>query len=308
MGSWKDMPDGREKYQAYLCSREWSEIRERVRKRSGGICERCVTNRMDHVHHLTYERKYAERLDDLQAQCKPCHDFTHAKSNIDPARNRPVFVDGIAVRKFYLAGKITKTTWRSEIVKEWQFETSDAPFRSGIAESGGSEWRVVPHASECMSGVFLDYVGPWWAPANDWGHACATNGVYPHAYGKEEEDNHGMPLGYISDENMEWATGTVANLVREAIAGCDMVFAWIDSNDCLGTMFELGMAWRAGKAVVVASPTKFDWRETWLARQFAGHLVFADSAGEAWRFFWGNVVERKENWKTVAITSRRSKA
>lgn len=297
------MEDGKEKYQAYLCSREWSVLREKVRKRAGGICERCATHPMDHVHHLTYARRYAERLEDLQAQCKPCHDFTHAKSNIDPARNRPVFVGGIAVRKFYLAGKITNTTWRSEIVKDWQFETSDAQFRAGVAESGGSEWRVVRQAAECVSGVFLDYVGPWWSPVSNWGHACATQNTYPHAYGAEETDNHGMPLGYISDENMEQATSNVSRLVREAVFGCDIVFAWIDSNDCLGTMFELGMAWRSGKVVVVASPTSFDWRETWLAREFAGCLVFADSAGEAWRRFWRSVSERNTN---KIITSRRS--
>jgi hypothetical protein len=45
---WQAMPDGPEKYQAYLCSREWAERKEAVKKRCGGICERCHTNPAEH--------------------------------------------------------------------------------------------------------------------------------------------------------------------------------------------------------------------------------------------------------------------
>jgi hypothetical protein len=37
---WKLLPDGREKYQAYLCSPEWGGRRAAVERRSGGMCER----------------------------------------------------------------------------------------------------------------------------------------------------------------------------------------------------------------------------------------------------------------------------
>lgn len=82
---WKDIPgDSKEKYSLYLCSREWSEKKEAVHARSGGICERCLIHAIDHVHHLTYARRYAELFEDLQGICKPCHDFTHGKSQVDP--------------------------------------------------------------------------------------------------------------------------------------------------------------------------------------------------------------------------------
>jgi hypothetical protein len=86
---WRSIQDDREKYAAYLCSREWSVKREAVRKRSGGKCERCHVLPMDHVHHLTYERKYHEELEDLQASCKACHEFTHGKSEFDPCSDEP---------------------------------------------------------------------------------------------------------------------------------------------------------------------------------------------------------------------------
>jgi len=82
---WRTITDDREKYQAYLCSREWAEKREAVRKRAGDKCERCKVLPMAACHHLTYERKYREELTDLQAICQACHDFTHGKSGVDPS-------------------------------------------------------------------------------------------------------------------------------------------------------------------------------------------------------------------------------
>ena len=86
-GDWHVIEDDREKYSAYLCSREWSELREAVRKRANNKCERCMVMPMDACHHLTYERKYQERLEDLMSICNYCHDYTHGKSDIDPLAN-----------------------------------------------------------------------------------------------------------------------------------------------------------------------------------------------------------------------------
>lgn len=82
---WRTISDDREKYSAYLCSREWWVKREAVKKRCNGICERCGRNQMDSCRHLTYERKYCEELTDLQGICKDCHEFTHGKNGFDPA-------------------------------------------------------------------------------------------------------------------------------------------------------------------------------------------------------------------------------
>lgn len=81
---WKEITDDREKYAAYLCSREWSVLKEAVHERALGLCERCFTRKIDAVHHLTYARKYAEHLDDLQGLCNGCHEFTHGKNSVDP--------------------------------------------------------------------------------------------------------------------------------------------------------------------------------------------------------------------------------
>lgn len=77
---WRDIPDRErdEKYNAYLCSREWGILKQKVRKRAAGMCEFCHVRAMDAVHHLTYIRKFNERLDDLAAICNECHEHQHA--------------------------------------------------------------------------------------------------------------------------------------------------------------------------------------------------------------------------------------
>lgn len=71
-------------YHRYLASREWALKREAVRRRSGNHCERCLVGPQDAVHHLTYEHKFNESLEDLQAICDPCHAFLSGVSDIDP--------------------------------------------------------------------------------------------------------------------------------------------------------------------------------------------------------------------------------
>jgi hypothetical protein len=87
MKDWKDFSeDSREKYQLYLCSREWAEKRQAIIDRASGICERCGRAPISDVHHLTYERKYAEDPADLAGFCEWCHSFTHGKLQHDPCK------------------------------------------------------------------------------------------------------------------------------------------------------------------------------------------------------------------------------
>lgn len=88
---WKTISNDKEKYAAYLCSREWAVKREEVRDRAHGKCERCQVLPMDACHHLTYKRKFEERIEDLQAICTPCHEFTHGKDDFDPAEHQSWF-------------------------------------------------------------------------------------------------------------------------------------------------------------------------------------------------------------------------
>ena len=66
----------RDKYQKYLQSDAWQEKRATILKMSGYRCRRCGA-RATEVHHETYKRIYKERLSDLTALCRSCHEKAH---------------------------------------------------------------------------------------------------------------------------------------------------------------------------------------------------------------------------------------
>lgn len=74
----------KEERNRYYASREWALLKEQVKERADGICERCERRPIGQTHHLTYERFGHELLTDLQGQCDECHTFVSGKSNVDP--------------------------------------------------------------------------------------------------------------------------------------------------------------------------------------------------------------------------------
>jgi hypothetical protein len=64
-------------YYEYLRSRQWRFLCSCVWRRCHGICEQCGQEPMRHTHHLTYERLFHERLDDLLGLCELCHACSH---------------------------------------------------------------------------------------------------------------------------------------------------------------------------------------------------------------------------------------
>lgn len=67
------------KYTLYLNSDDWKNKRSLVLKRDNNICQACLTNAANQVHHLTYERVFNEPLFDLVSICNTCHDKIHNK-------------------------------------------------------------------------------------------------------------------------------------------------------------------------------------------------------------------------------------
>jgi 5-methylcytosine-specific restriction endonuclease McrA len=64
-------------YKQYLQSPQWQAKRRKILHRAGYRCELCRKAKPLQVHHLTYERKFRERLGDLQAVCDRCHRRIH---------------------------------------------------------------------------------------------------------------------------------------------------------------------------------------------------------------------------------------
>lgn len=68
------------KYEAYINSQEWKELKIDLLQQRGCSCERCnkklAPNKLQ-VHHKTYERLYEELATDLEILCGPCHMNEH---------------------------------------------------------------------------------------------------------------------------------------------------------------------------------------------------------------------------------------
>jgi 5-methylcytosine-specific restriction endonuclease McrA len=61
-------------YRDYLRSDKWKAKRQAVFKHYGKRCYACGKQpKVLHVHHLTYDRLFRERLGDLIPLCVPCH-------------------------------------------------------------------------------------------------------------------------------------------------------------------------------------------------------------------------------------------
>ena len=229
-----------ERYQRYLCSREWAEKREAVRARSHGYCERCFINPMDACHHLTYARKYNEQLEDLQAICDNCHAFTHGKTSCDRWS---------VGKSIYLAGKVYAGCWRHKLVR-------------GLRSAGSGDWTPIEDGLTCVApeGVqySFNYVGPFFTSCD---HGCCHG-----------SNQHGNGPGCMESGSQDNRWQTYRNC-RNAISECDYLLAWIDTKDCFGTLVEIGMAVGIDRDVIIGTPVDFDWSDLWFATYSGAHFV-----------------------------------
>lgn len=67
-------------YREYLATPEWAEKRKQALARAGHRCQLCNGRERLEVHHRTYDRRGAERPDDLVTLCRSCHARHHGKS------------------------------------------------------------------------------------------------------------------------------------------------------------------------------------------------------------------------------------
>jgi hypothetical protein len=64
-------------YEEYLLTPEWRERADKAKARAGWRCQFCNSTDNLEAHHRTYERRGAERDEDLVALCDRCHGGLH---------------------------------------------------------------------------------------------------------------------------------------------------------------------------------------------------------------------------------------
>jgi len=117
--------------------------------------------------------------------------------------------------RVYLAGKIRQNCWRHRLI-------------DGLRTHS---WNDGPLAQE----EFI-YVGPFFVGCD---HGCYHKG-----------STHGAGIGCTPDLDIHlWC---VAQYCRNAVEACDLVFAFIESRDCHGTIAELERAHTKKIPVVIA--------------------------------------------------------
>lgn len=167
------MPDN--KYQRYLASREWALLKNAVRGRSGGTCERCHLADHQDTHHLTYERLYNERIEDLLGVCRPCHEYLSGKSDFDPASEAVLM-------------PVVQISYRHDGFQDWTatFTRLDQPTDPGF------DFKVIDPSTDLAI-----VVAAMREPLAVW-HPMVISGSVKAAmdweFSKDREDGEGRPL------------------------------------------------------------------------------------------------------------------
>lgn len=123
--------------------------------------------------------------------------------------------------KVYLAGKIRKNCWRHTLV---------TGLRTHHWDQGD-----LPQAT-------FTYVGPHFVSCD---HGCA-----------HQPTQHGAENSCVLDDSVP--RQEVVQLCFTALQNSDLVFCYLDSRDCYGTLVEIGYAIALKKVVVIALSEKLD--------------------------------------------------
>ena len=241
-----------ERRQAYYCGREWGLKREAVHRRADSICERCRKNPGAAVHHKTYANLYREPLTDLILLCEECHDFTHGRSDVDPAKQK---------MRVYMAGAVFDTQCANCERPKSDYEACEAD--CGFYEKVAS-WREEVFARDRareQSEDMTNYGSIRWKNY-EFIYAGPTIILCHGHFGGE-----GLPTDCLKQ-----------------VRGSDALFAWIDRDDTIGTLVEIGAAVAYRKKTFVA----------FASEQLQSHFYFVDrlgpsvvaaSAEKAWQMF-----------------------
>jgi len=208
----------------YYNSPEWAAKRNERLRIDGYKCARCGFTRALEVHHINYNRIFAEDVSrDLITLCKKCHnEIEKQKQWLDPIPNQPEH------HTAYLAGKIRKNDWRP--CNKWDPDISDFDISERVNDS-------------------LTVTGPFFIPCD---HGC-YHGPESHGVGAT---NGGCCGDYLTRDD-------VFRICKSQIDRAEILFAFIDCINCFGTIAEIGYAHAKGKEIIIYFETEHLKEEMW---------------------------------------------
>jgi hypothetical protein len=210
---------------------------------------------------------------------------------------RPVLF-GREIKSVYLAGKITDNTWRQQLFKPGIDPRCEpcGPSCQPLVDSHHENWIHYDCIPVPGSKWDLDFTGPYWLDVSC-GHGTPSRGA--HAFGLRMPDDSGLSVNILETDGVY-----VRNKCLDGVARADLVFAWIDSLDCFGTIAEITWAYslrtRSSSrlpVIVIASPlipSPLEDRiagEAWFVAGMADVIRYACTPLEAWERLWGQTVQ-----------------
>ena len=235
------MQRDRQALKNYYSSPAWAAKRTERLKIDGFRCAKCGFTRALEVHHINYDRFGHEDVSrDLITLCKKCHSEIEAqKEEVNPIA-RPEH------HSVYLAGKISFHDWRE------RFTGYGMAFWEHLAPNELAERFEYVNDK-------LTVTGPFFISCD---HGC-YHGDGKHGVGAVEslhsDDEWGGCMGnYYSRHN-------VLDICKRQIDRAEIVFAYINCDDCYGTLAEIGYAHAKGKDIVIAFGNEKLRREMWFA-------------------------------------------
>lgn len=127
--------------------------------------------------------------------------------------------------KIYLAGKISVNDWRGSFLKD-EFSLRNA----------------TPH-TKLITNANHEYAGPFFLSCD---HGC-FHGESSHGM----SDGCGCAFNSYDDKEDGYTKREILVYCLNWINQADIVFAWINSKDCYGTLAEIGYAYACNKKIWV---------------------------------------------------------
>jgi hypothetical protein len=195
--------------------------------------------------------------------------------------------------KIYLAGKVGQNDWRHDLV----------PGLRGL----GDLYESIPNVERfpVLEGAVLgkhDYTGPYFVSCD---HSC-YHGRTSHGVGAWNDGESEVEFADEGAEEWDDYRGCgpdgphrdrVVALCLDAIRRSDLVFAWIDRDDCFGTLAELGYARAYGRTVWIAGPKPF--RELWFVYEMADRSLFFTPIVDAGDALASMLDRESPGWKRI---------
>lgn len=168
--------------------------------------------------------------------------------------------------KIYLAGKIDNEhgSWRDQLLEpdyrswphmpRWQIRYPYAQWERGYSVEPPPAWPRTPN--RWVLGL-LDYVGPYRVD------------VVPSPESKSSGEFHGSTWsgqhGCMDTAFKRHIVGSCLTAIKRA----DLVFAYINTPDCHGTLVEVGYAAALGKFIYVVEGTEVPYEDYWFGAELA---------------------------------------